>query len=158
MKLIRTDNTDPHFKGLTAQLDAELRQRYGEKQADYDQNNVVDQVPTVVVGYLAGRPVACGCIRTIDTRTTELKRMYVERDCRSKGYAALVVAALEEWARELGFFRIVLDTGTGQPEAIRLYRRCGYTTIENYGPFTGDANIICMEKQLIQRIPRNTRP
>ena len=41
--------------------------------------------------------------------------------------------ALEEQARTLGVTRLLLETGTAQPEAMRLYTREGYTRIDNFG-------------------------
>ena len=148
MQLLRTDNTNPAFSGLTRQLDTDLRDRYGRKQDGYDRHNVVDHVRTAIVGYLNDQPVACGCFKAIDEETTELKRMYVEPASRGKGCGAGVLQALEQWAAELGYTRMILETGKGQPEAIGLYRKCGYNVMENYEPYQGNDNSVCMQKCL----------
>ena len=62
--------------------------------------------------------------------------------------AGEVLRTLENWAREDGFTRIVLETGKRQPEAIALYERYGYQRTDNFGPYVGVANSVCFEKQL----------
>ncbi|MBA3820258.1 MAG: GNAT family N-acetyltransferase [Deltaproteobacteria bacterium] len=56
--------------------------------------------------------------------------MFVVRDRRGAGIGigGLVVGALEAWGRELGYRRAVLETGNRQPEAVRLYERCGFAS------------------------------
>jgi len=49
---------------------------------------------------------------------------------------------------ELGFSRCILETGYNQPEAIALYKKCGYQITENYGQYIGVKNSICFEKIL----------
>ena len=62
--------------------------------------------------------------------------------------ASGVLAELEQWARELGMERCILETGLRQPEAIALYERNGYEPIPNYGPYAGVANSRCFAKVL----------
>jgi GNAT superfamily N-acetyltransferase len=59
-----------------------------------------------------------------------------------------VLAALESWARELGFSQTVLETGSRQTEAVAMYDRNGYSRIPNYGQYIGVTNSICFAKQL----------
>lgn len=148
MQLVRTSSTHPHFKALTEALDAELNARYGRSQKAYDIHNVIEPIETAIIGYVAKRPVACGCFKPIDARTVEIKRMFVGRDSRRSGCAQAVLQALEDWSAELGHRDILLETGKGQPEAIALYRRCGYRIIDNYGPYQGMANSVCFAKRL----------
>ncbi|MEL6143525.1 MAG: GNAT family N-acetyltransferase, partial [Bacteroidota bacterium] len=58
------------------------------------------------------------------------------------------LAELEKWTKELGCSRCILETGTRQQPAIRLYEKCGYRIISNYGQYAGVANSVCMEKVL----------
>ncbi|MEV0113193.1 GNAT family N-acetyltransferase [Streptomyces sp. NPDC050844] len=57
----------------------------------------------------------------------EIKRMYVTPEARGLGLARRILAALEDDARAAGRTRMVLETGTKQPEAIALYTSTGYT-------------------------------
>ena len=148
MELIRTNNADKYFVELTGRLDAELLDRYGAKQADYDQHNRIDPIATALVGFAGTTPIACGCFKPFDRRTVEIKRMFVRRDYRRQGLSTDVLRNLEKWAVELGFSRAVLETGLGQPEAIGLYKKCGYRVIDNYGPYADLPDSVCLAKKL----------
>lgn len=145
----RTDGRDPAYGALVRRLDAELWERYGELQATYDVHNVF--VPDHVAIALRGEAaVGCGCIKPFEAAepTAELKRMFVAPEARRGGVGRAIVGALEAWARELGYAALVLETGTLQPEAVRLYEACGFTRIENYGPYAGMDTSVCMRKPL----------
>lgn len=150
VRVVRTDGRDPAYAALVRRLDAELRERYGELQDTYDTFNVF--VPEHVAIALDGEaPVGCGCLKRFDdpaTPTAELKRMFVAPEARRGGVGRALVAALEAWARELGYAAMVLETGDRQPEAVRLYEACGFTRIASYGPYAGIPTSLCMRKPL----------
>ncbi len=126
MKIIKTNNADKNFIELTSQLDAELNARYGSKQSEYDKHNKIDPINTAIIGYLGETPIACGCFKNIDNQTIEIKRMYVLKNYRRKGFSIKILQSLEKWGAELGYSKAVLETGKGQPEAIALYNKLGY--------------------------------
>lgn len=102
-----------------------------------------------------GDTVACGSIvdaavhgERFAGRIAELKRMYVRPGHRGRGYAALVLARLEAIAAEAGLAGLVLETGTPQVAAIRLYRAAGYRRIANFGPYADDPRLLCYAKWL----------
>jgi len=148
MELRRTTNSDVDFKALTQALDAELSMRYGTLQKQYDTHNVIDAIETALVGYDEKTPIACGCFKVIANDTVEIKRMFVALASRRKGFSHALLTSLEQWACELGYTKAVLETGKGQPEAIALYRKCGYEVISNYGVYVGLENSVCMQKTL----------
>ena len=74
--------------------------------------------------------------------------MYVSEDHRGKGVAKEILTALEIWAIELDVTICVLETGTNQPEAISLYKKIGYSVTENYEPYVGVKNSVCMQKEI----------
>jgi GNAT superfamily N-acetyltransferase len=74
--------------------------------------------------------------------------MYVAPAARGRGLSRLVLAALEDEARELGYSFLRLETGDRQPEAIKLYASAGYEPIARYGPFVDDPRSVCFEKRL----------
>lgn len=148
MKIIRTTNSHPDFRHLTAKLDAELHTRYGSAQDSYDQHNVIEPIDTAIIGYVDDQPVACGCFKILNASTVEIKRMFVVPQQRRKGFAVELLDALEEWAAQKGFAQALLETGKGQPEAINLYRKMGYELIDNYGPYVGRENSVCLAKRL----------
>jgi GNAT superfamily N-acetyltransferase len=133
---------------LVARLDAELDRRYGPVQGQFTAANALADQTRFLVGYVAGRPVACGAFRPMDAVAAEIKRMYVEPEFRGRGIARRVLVELEERARRDGFSRTRLETGIYQPEAIRLYESAGYRRIDNYGVYAGCADSVCFEKSL----------
>ena len=85
-----------------------------------------------LVGYEDGIAICCGGIKRLDQEACELKRMYVIPEARGRGIARILLAALEERARELGYTIARLDTGPKQPGAQHLYESAGYVPIPNY--------------------------
>ena len=83
-----------------------------------------------------------------DETTAEIRRMYVAPAARGRGLSRLVLAALEDEARELGYSFVRLETGDRQPEAIKLYASSGFEPIPRYGSFADDPRSVCFEKRL----------
>jgi len=54
----------------------------------------------------------------------EVQKLLVLRECRSRGVGEALMQAIEDEARRLGRWLLVLDTATSAAE--RLYRRLGY--------------------------------
>ncbi|MGW3014802.1 GNAT family N-acetyltransferase [Streptomyces longwoodensis] len=89
----------------------------------------------LLVGRYGGTPAGSAGVRLLDAATAELTRVFVLPGARGTGGAALLVAAAERAARELGAARIVLDTRADLVEARALYARLGYTET---GPHNDD--------------------
>jgi GNAT superfamily N-acetyltransferase len=149
IKLQRTTSDNEDFRLLISELDKELRSRYQEKQAIYDQYNIIENNPNVVIAYREEMPVGCGCFKKFDDRSVEIKRMFVRPEYRGQKIAASILQQLENWAMELNISGTVLETGIKQPDAIHLYRKSGYIVVENYGPYKGLPESICMQKNLV---------
>ena len=148
LKLLRTDNGHPFFMLLIKQLDADLLHRYPDIQAQYTPHNTIAKDTPVVIGLANDQPVGCGCFKKLDEETIEIKRMFVIPAYRGRQIAGTILTELEKWAKEISFSRAVLELADRQPEAFHLYKKIGYTVIENYGPYVGMKNSICMCKIL----------
>ena len=148
IRLVRTDSSNPGFIELVKHLDAELAFLDGEEHTFYSQFNKIDKIKHVVVANLNKVPLACGAIKVFDSKSMEVKRMFVLPEFRGKGIATKVLAELESWASELGYESCLLETGKRQIEAIELYRKSDYVTISNYGQYVGIDNSLCFEKKL----------
>jgi GNAT superfamily N-acetyltransferase len=148
IEIIKTTSDNPDFGTLIAALDASLWERYPELKTNYWGNNVIELNPNVVIIYLDDKAVACGCFKKYDKNTIELKRMFVSPEARGLGLAKRIIKELELWAHELGFSFSVLETLYKQKEAIGLYQKVGYAIVDNYEPYVGLENSICMKKQI----------
>ena len=139
---------DAVVRTLEQGLQAEYVQRYGGG----------DRTPVVVeefdppagvflVGWVGQDAVACGGFRAHGA-DAEIKRMYVPAEHRGHAYARAMLAALETRARAAGYPRIILETGTAQPEAIALYASSGYLPIPGFGLYRDSPNNRCYGKEL----------
>lgn len=129
-------------------MDEELNERYEELQKQYDEYNKVEYIKDVVIVYRNDLPVACGAWKEHDDITIELKRVFVGKENRKQGLSKLIINNLEQLGKEKGYKYAVLETGKKQYEAINLYKSNGYEVIENYEPYIGKANSICMKKKI----------
>jgi putative acetyltransferase len=149
---IRRENYEAFTsRALVAALNAELLDRYDGFDGSGGDHTAHDfEAPhgAFVVGWEDGEPVACGGVCRYDDTTAEIRRMYVAPSARGRGLSRLVLAALEDEARELGYDLVRLETGDQQPEAIKLYASSGFQPIPRYGPFVDDPRSVCFEKRL----------
>ena len=146
MTVKRTTGDDADVKELVAQLDKFLWSVYNKGMEYYGRFNYVDGDHEAVVVYDDGKPVGCGCLRKHDTDTAEVKRMYVLPSERKKGVASLVLNELEKFAKELGYKKVILETGRSLTNAVNLYQKHRYEVMDNYGPYIGMQESVCMKK------------
>ncbi len=78
--------------------------------------------------------------------------VYVARERRGRGIGRLLLTALEQRARELGYHKLVLAAFPFNEAGMRLYRRCGFRTVGVYheqGLLDGRwVDVVVMEKIL----------
>lgn len=133
---------------------AELDARYGNDDHEPGTPPSVADVPVFLVARTtSGDPIACGGLRPLDDKvlgsgSVEIKRMYVVPGARGSGVATAVLRALEAAALERGARRVVLETGTLQPDAIRFYQREGYENIPLFGSYIGSNESLCFGRDL----------
>jgi GNAT superfamily N-acetyltransferase len=145
----------PDALGLIAALQQEYVRRYGGEDATpIDVGEFVAPLGTFIVGYLDGTAVACGGWRAHEpgpefaAGDAEIKRMYVVPVVRGRGLSRLVLVELERRAAAAGRRRLVLETGTPQPEAIGLYTSSGYSEIPRFGVYRCEPRSRCFGKLL----------
>ncbi|NEB81640.1 GNAT family N-acetyltransferase [Streptomyces sp. SID14478] len=148
----------PDAIALNDRVQLEYAERYG------DEGDVTPLDPTMfdapsglyLIAYdEQGTPLATGGWRTQDANDeaysdgdAELKRMYVTPEARGLGLARRILKALEEDARAAGRLRMVLETGTKQPEAIALYLSSGYAPCAKFGHYRFEDLSRCYAKPL----------
>ena len=74
--------------------------------------------------------------------------MFVSSVVRGQGIGVMIVLALEDATRDRSISLMRLETGIYQPDAIRLYEKCGYTTRGPFGGYAEDPLSVFMEKAL----------
>ena len=77
-------------------------------------------------------PIACAGLQRLDDTTGEVRRVFVREAARGGGVARILLTALLEAARDLGYERVRLDTGDRLPEARSLFRTFGFRDIDDY--------------------------
>ena len=82
-----------------------------------------------VVEYHAGIIGTFG-IESRGDDSTELRRMYLDRNHRGQGIAQQMLNRAEQRARDFGFSRMILSTAEVQMAAIAFYRRMGYRLVK----------------------------
>jgi GNAT superfamily N-acetyltransferase len=132
----RIDATSPDALALLDAMVAGLAEVYGADVEDRTPRaTAADFSPpggAYVALYEDGRPVGGGGLKRLAPDLGELKRMYVVPVARGRGLARVLLAALEDAARDLGYARLRLDTGPHNVEAQRLYDTSGYARIPDY--------------------------
>lgn len=114
----------------------ELSERFEEgfdpDHGGYAGTPTPDDESTFLVARLDGLAVGCGMLKKLDTKTAEIKRMWVSPDARGLGIARRLLESLETLAMGSNVQRIRLDTNRSLGEAQALYRKAGYEAIERY--------------------------
>ena len=106
---------------------------------------------------LDGQLAGCGAVRTYEPfhadlprlpGVGEVKRMYTRPAARRRGVSRALLVRLEAIAVDLGFHRLLLETGSPQPEALALYESAGWTPIDPYGHYREEPTSRCYAKDL----------
>lgn len=159
------DYDDPDAVTLRNDLQQFYVERYGgPDEAPVDPDDFRPPRGACFVGFLAGEPVAAGYWHALEldrlgtTKVIELKRVHVIAAQRRRGLAQRIIAELERTALAAGYEAAVLSTGLRQPEAIALYKRLGYTTIEGFGHYAQDSVVTFLGRRLADRSDLTDHP
>jgi GNAT superfamily N-acetyltransferase len=147
----------PEALRLIAQIQAFYAERYGGgDDTPLRPEQFAPPFGYFMLGRVDGQTVACGGWRRRDAvgpddpsirdGDAEIKRMYVVPEARGEGHARAVLAELERTAAEAGRTRMILETGTKQPEAVGLYASSGYVPMERFGIYRFEPDSLCFTK------------
>lgn len=137
----------PEVMELLRASDAYMAQLYPAQS-----NHLLDVTALLAPGvtFLVARVdgVACGCAALVATGDSiaELKRMYVSPSVRGRRIGRRLLESLQQFAAERGLHCLRLETGIHQPEALSLYRSCGFAERDPFPPYGADPLSVFMEK------------
>lgn len=97
-----------------------------------------------------GAVVAVGAIRQLDESHCELKSMHVSEERRGGGLGSALLENLLGAARDRGYDRVSLETGTMDAfaPARRLYEAAGFRPCPPFGEYTNDEGSVCMSRTI----------
>lgn len=134
---------------LSEQSWTELNELYADiDRTEFFALDFTDPGSAFVLAHRRGQAVGCGAIRQFSPGVGEIKRIFVEPQCRGLSIGQKILATLEMIASDFGYKALRLETGLRQPTAIRLYERAGYERIPNYGRYRDDPLSVCFGKVL----------
>ena len=150
MDYVRTDGKNEDFIENCRLLDMDLDRRVGRqiKREKYQKFNQLDEIREAIVDYDHGRAVGGGAIRRYDDENIELKRVFVHNEYQGQGIGSRLVSLLIEWAAELGYRRMILETGELLAESCAVYKKLGFAVIPNYGPYADMPESLCMAREI----------
>ena len=90
--------------------------------------------------------LAVGALKRLDARHAEIKSMHTAAEARGRGVGRALVEHLVEHARQQGFRRVSLETGTGDAFAAArsLYARAGFERCAPFGDYERTENNVYM--------------
>ncbi|MEO9874848.1 MAG: GNAT family N-acetyltransferase [Anderseniella sp.] len=94
--------------------------------------------------------LGCGALKELDSSFAEIKSMRTAPEHRGKGVAEQLVGHILDVARQRGYQRISLETGTHadfQP-AHRLYKRFGFDYGDAFADYAVTEHNVCMTLEL----------
>ena len=137
------------FEDLSNEFNREFMEKFGKAQEKYQKYNLLDNIKDVIICYFDEKPIGCVSIRFYYNDVYELKRMFIKSKYRGLGISKIMLAMIENRAKEKGINKIILETGAHLEQAVQLYKKSGYQKIVNYGDYANIPESICMEKILL---------
>jgi GNAT superfamily N-acetyltransferase len=141
---------DPVVKDLIELIQGEYVLRYGgPDDAPMDAAEFAPPRGLFLLATVEGAPAGCGGWRSLGDGRAEVKRMFTIAAYRGRGVARALLAELERTAAAAGIQRLVLETGTAQPEAMALYESSGYDPVDGFGHYAGAPRARAFGKRLV---------
>ena len=141
---------------------ADVRTLLEEHLADMFATSPAESVHALDVGALAGPAISfwtgrengtllgCGALKDLGAGGAEIKSMRTARPARGRGVAGGLLGRPLAEARERGFGRVSLETGSQDyfAAARRLYLRHGFTVCPPFADYSADPNSVFMTREL----------
>ena len=145
---ILTDEKNEDFENLTEELDKYFYSIFGDLTLEYEETHNMEGKHYFCIAYHDKKAISSSCFKILNNETVEMKRFHVLKDYQNKNIGSKMISKLENLAKDLNFKYSILETGSTMGTAINFYKKNGYKLIDNFEPFIGDENIVCMKKKL----------
>ncbi len=99
--------------------------------------------------------LGCGALKDLGAGEAEIKSMRTAQHARGRGIAALVLGRILDEARQRGYGRVCLETGSQDffAPARRLYVRHGFVPCPPFAGYVPDPNSVFMARNLLDGRP-----
>jgi ribosomal protein S18 acetylase RimI-like enzyme len=87
----------------------------------------------LLLAMVEGQVAGCAALRSLDSETGEMKRVYVRPAFRGLGLGRMLAESILKESRAAGYRRVWLDTLPSMIGAQYLYRELGFRKIAPYG-------------------------
>lgn len=153
MEIKKVNTTDQDFNRLVRILDKTLANFNNDIQIteknEYHVFNSVTDLSDAYVAYNVYQAIGCVATKHYCTGVLEIKRLFVDPTARGNGIATKLINKLESQAYSDGYTKLIVETGKNNTDAIRLYTKMNYQVVDNYSPYNGLSNSVCMSKKLL---------
>jgi putative acetyltransferase len=135
------DVDDPRADDVRALLDRHLAFAHQHTPAEHvhalDLDGLLDPAITFFGGRRDGQLLAVGALKELDETHGELKSMHTLEEARGQGIGRAVLDRLVDIARERGYERVSLETGTMDAfaPARAFYASAGFTPTGRFGDY-----------------------
>ena len=154
MKIIIDDVTHPDVLAL---LDEHLADMYAASPPEsvhaLDHDELRAPVVTFWTAWEGDELLGCAALKELDATHGEIKSMRTSRNRLRKGVAALLLDHIVAVARERGYERLSLETGSGGPfdAALRFYEKHGFEYCEPFADYVPDPFSRFMTRSLVDQ-------
>ena len=87
----------------------------------------------LLIAFIDAVPAGTIALRRLDACNGEIKRLYLRPEFRGRGLGRHLMENVIEIARAIGYEALYADTLPKLTEAVAMYARLGFETIEGYG-------------------------
>ena len=145
-----TDGNDIDFQKFYMKTEEYYSNIVGgiENRKEFIPYNISECITEVLIAYIDGEAVGCAGLKKYSEIDVEIKRVWVEPEERGHHIALDMMAQIEERASNDGYIRTILQTREIMKDAVELYKKLGYTKIDNYPPYDKLDGAICFAKEL----------
>lgn len=126
MRVIRITQPEDLKKALDLRVEVFVNEQKVPAEEELDQYDVSPEAARHVLVMDGDEPAAAGRFIPYDPDTAKLQRIAVRKKYRGQGVGRQLISALEEWAKEQGFTKGLLDA---QCQAEPFYEKLGYRAL-----------------------------